>query len=205
MSVLYFLEKYYFYLRIKKHNPMVYKFTILSDEADDFVRVITINPDASFLDLHHAILDSVNYERNMLTTFFLCSDGWEKGQEVTLVEMESSSEYDNLVMEDTLLEDLLTDERQKLLYIFDLISDRAFFMELTDIIPGKSVSKAECVLSKGEPPVQVVEDDVVLNTAKVVSDENFYGDEDFDLDELDEEGFGDLNFDDSSLFNDDRF
>ena len=184
---------------------MIFKFTILSDEVEDFVRIIEIDSESSFLDLQNAILDSVDYETNQMTSFFLCNDDWEKEQEITLVEMESSSEYDNLVMEDTLLEDLLTDERQKLLYIFDLISDRAFFMELTDIIPGKSVSKAECVLSKGEPPVQVVEDDVVLNTAKVVSDENFYGDEDFDLDELDEEGFGDLNFDDSSLFNDDRF
>lgn len=184
---------------------MVYKFTLLSDEVDNFVRVITISPDASFLDLHHAILDSVSYEKNMLTTFFLCSDGWEKGQEVTLMEMDTGSEYDNLVMEDTTLEDLLTDERQKLLYIFDLISDRAFFIELTEIIPGKKVTKAECVLAKGKPPVQEIQDDVVLNNVKLTSDENFYGDEDFNLDELDEEGFGDLSFDDSTLFNDDRF
>jgi hypothetical protein len=34
-------------------------------------------------------------------------------------------------------------------------------------------------------------------------DENFYGDEDFDIDELDEEGFGDMNFDDSALFSED--
>lgn len=184
---------------------MVYKFTLLSDETDDFVRIITIDSEATFLDLHHVILDSVKYEKNLVTTFFICTDGWEKGQEVTLIEMESSSEYDNMVMEDTKLEDLISDEKQKLLYVFDLMTERSFFMELTEIIPGIRMSKAECVLSKGQPPVQTLSEDEMLGGSKLNIDESFYGDEDFDLDELDEEGFGDMNFDDSSLFNDDKF
>jgi hypothetical protein len=182
---------------------MVYKFTLLSDEIDDFVRVIKIDPEATFLDLHNAILDSVNYEKNLMTTFFMCSDSWEKQQEITLVEMDSGSEYDNLVMEDTKLEELFTDEKQKLLYVFDMISDRAFFMELTEIIPGKTVDKPVCVVSEGKAPLQMLSDDAVMASPKLTLDENFYGDEDFDIDELDEEGFGDMNFDDGVLFNDD--
>ena len=184
---------------------MVYKFTLLSDEADNFLRVISIDSEATFLDLHNAILDSVKFEKNLLTTFFICSDDWEKGQEVTLIEMESSSEYDNLVMEDTKLEELLSDEKQKLMFVFDMLTERSFFMELTEIVPGIRMSKAECVRSKGEPPAQTISEEDMIAGAKLSIDENFYGDEDFDLDELDEEGFGDMNFDDSSLFNDDNF
>lgn len=185
---------------------MVYKFTILSDEVDDFVRVITIDSEATFLDFHNAILDSVNFERNLLTTFFLCSDDWEKEQEVTLVEMESSSEYDNLVMEDTKLEELLSDEKQKMMYVFDMISERAFFMELTEMIPGKTQKKAMCVETQGNPPVQQMMDEMdIVASAKVNVDENFYGDEGYDPEELDEEGFGDMNFDEGALFNDDKF
>lgn len=182
---------------------MVYKFTILSDEVDNFVRVITIDSEATFFDLHDAILESVNYEKNQMTTFFMCSDSWEKGQEVTLVEMESSSEYDNLVMEDTKLEELLVDEHQKLLYVFDMMSDRVFFMELTDIIPRKNMEKAVCISSEGDAPTQILADDGLTVVPKASLDENFYGDEDFELDELDEEGFGEMNFDDSSLFSED--
>lgn len=182
---------------------MVYKFTLLSDEIDDFVRVIKIDPEATFLDLHNAILDSVNYEKNLMTTFFMCSDSWEKQQEITLVEMDSGSEYDNLVMEDTKLEELFTDEKQKLLYVFDMISDRAFFMELTEIIPGKTVDKPVCMVSEGKAPLQMLSDEAVAATPKLSLDENFYGDEDFDIEELDEDGFGDMNFDDAALFNDD--
>jgi hypothetical protein len=182
---------------------MVYKFTMLSDEIDDFVRVIEIDSEAKFIDLHNAILDSVNYEKNQMTTFFICSDNWEKGQEVTLVEMESSSEYDNLVMDETTLEELLVDENQKLLYVFDMMSDRVFFLELTEIVPRKSLSNAVCVSSEGSAPVQILDDEGIIAAPKASLDENFYGDEDFELDELDEEGFGEMNFDDSSLFAED--
>lgn len=187
---------------------MIFKFTIISDEIDNFLRVIEIDSEATFLDLHTAILDAVDYEKNQLTSFFICNDDWEKEQEITLIEMESSSEYDNLVMEDTVLDELLIDEKQKLLYVFDIISERAFFIELTEMIPGKDLDEATCTVSKGKAPKQMEEQDDVMNiSAKTAppatGDESFYGDEDFDLDELDEEGFGDLNFDDSSLFGDD--
>lgn len=183
---------------------MIYKFTVLSDEVDNFVRVINIDPEATFLDLQNAILDSVKFDKNQMTSFFICSDDWEKGQEVTLIEMESSSEYDNLVMDETKLEELISDEKQKLLFIFDMISDRAFFMELTDIIPGKSVSKPEVSVSEGKAPQQIMAEEAVTVAPKLTLDENFYGDEDFDIEELDEEGFGDMNFDDSTLFTDDN-
>ncbi|HOO19057.1 MAG TPA: hypothetical protein PK296_02580, partial [Paludibacteraceae bacterium] len=94
---------------------MVFRFTILSDEVDDFIRVIDMDAEATFLDLHNAILDSVNFKKDELTSFFLCSDEWEKEQEITLIEMDTSSEYDNLVMDKVKLGDLLTDEKQKLL------------------------------------------------------------------------------------------
>lgn len=190
---------------------MIFKFTIISDEKDEFLRIIEIDSEASFLDLHNSILESINYDNNQMTSFFICNDDWEKEKEITLVEMESSSEYDNLVMEDTVLDELLTDEKQKLLYVFDMISDRAFFMELTEIIPGKDLDEPVCIVSEGTPPKQIEETDdlnTVIATASQkanipTNDESFYGDENFDIEELDEEGFGDLNFEDGSLFGED--
>ncbi len=182
---------------------MVYKFTILSDEVDNFVRIITVDSEAKFFDLHSALLDSVNFEKNQMTSFFICSDNWEKEQEVTLVEMESSSEYDNLVMDKTSLEELLSEENQKLIYVFDMMSDRVFFIELTEIIPMKTLKNPVCISSEGEPPVQIMADEGLTVIPKVSTDENFYGDEEYDLEELDEEGFGEMNFDDSTLFAED--
>jgi hypothetical protein len=178
---------------------MLYKFLILSDEADDFVREITIDASATFFDLHKAILESVGYEKDQITSFFLCNDEWEKQQEVTLIEMETTSEYDNLVMDTTVLEDYVTEEKQKLLYCFDMISDRSFFIIMQELIPLKNSNKAECTRSEGKAPQQIVDmnDSVVGQTGGDI-DEQFYGDEEFNADELDSEGFGDVNFEDES-------
>ena len=182
---------------------MIYKFTVLSDEVDNFIRTIEIDSEAKFIDLHNIILDAAGYTKDHMTSFFLCSDDWEKEQEVTLLEMESSSEYDNLTMDETVLSELLTDEKQKLLYVFDMMMERAFFIELSEIILGKSLSQAVCTSSKGKAPEQTVSEETLIGSQKINLDENFYGDEEFDLDELDEEGFGDMNFDNGSLFSDD--
>lgn len=170
---------------------MIFKFLILSDEVDDFVREISIDSDATFFAFHNAILDSVKYSKDQMTSFFLCSDTWEKEQEVTLVEMDSSSEYDNLIMSETVLADYISDEGQKLLYIFDYLSDRAFFIELKEIVPSKYLSEPVCSFSKGIAPEQVVFDTDFSTplTSTPNIDESFYGDEGFDLEEIDEEGF----------------
>ena len=59
---------------------MIYRFTIISDEVDDFVREIQIDPEATFLDFHEAILKSVGYTNDQMTSFFICDDDWEKGK-----------------------------------------------------------------------------------------------------------------------------
>ena len=185
---------------------MIYKFILVSDEEPDFMREISISSDANFQELHEAILDSVNYEGGAITSFFICNDDWEKEQEITLIEMDTDSDVDSYVMNETIIGDLVTDEHQKLLYVFDYLSDRAFFIELKEIEFGKDIDAAECTASLGAAPMQyVLEDieDILEPKAKgkkaaisEFDDENFYGDEGFNEDEFDDESFSDLSFDD---------
>jgi hypothetical protein len=174
---------------------MIYRFLLLSDEVDDFKREITIDSEATFLDLHHVILDSVGYAKDQMASFFICGDDWTKLTEITLVKMDTNFDEDNYTMEETRLSEGLEEEGQKLMYIFDYLTDRAFYMELREIITGKSQTKAECIKSAGNPPVQLLSFDEIemgLGSPFGMPDENFYGDEDFNPDELDEEGFGGL-------------
>jgi hypothetical protein len=171
---------------------MIYKFLILSDEVDDFLREISIDAEATFLDFQNAILDSVKYTKDQMTSFFICADNWEKEQEITLVEMDSSSEYDNVIMSETQLQEYISDEEQKLLFVFDYLLERAFFIELKEIILGKDLKKPVCSLAKGNAPQQLMDDlelDNILISNTLTNDDSFYGDEEFDMDELDEEGF----------------
>ena len=78
---------------------MIYRFIFVSDEVDNFYREIQIDSEASFLDFHKAILESVGYPDDQMTSFFICEDNWEKREEITREEMNTSSEIDNWVME----------------------------------------------------------------------------------------------------------
>lgn len=80
---------------------MVYRFKLVSDEATNFSREIEIDSESSFLQLRNAILDSVDYNKDELDSFFLCDDDWQRREEITLEDMGSSSDYDIWIMEDT--------------------------------------------------------------------------------------------------------
>jgi hypothetical protein len=170
------------------------------------MREISINSDANFSELHEAILNSVNYDSGAITSFFICNDEWEKEQEITLIEMDTDSDVDSYVMSETSIDEFVEDVHQKLLYVFDFLSDRAFFIELKEIILGEDLDEAECTASIGDAPMQYkLEDDIedILapkgkGNKDIIGDydESFYGDEGYNLDELDDESFSDLNFDD---------
>lgn len=185
---------------------MNYVFLIISDEVEDFVRKIEIDSDATFFDLHNAILTSVGYNKNLMTSFFICTDDWEKETEITLEKMDMGYDEDNWIMDETKLSDLITDEGQRLIYIFDNMTERSFFMELKEINTTQALSSPVCLLSRGNPPVQEVDfEDFIANQALSDMDESFYGDEDYNLDELDEEGYDLLDTANGDAYSDDRF
>ena len=181
---------YYFYAINKTVTTMIYRFTIISDEVDDFVREIQIDPEATFFDLHEAILKAANYTNDQMTSFFICDDDWEKEKEITLEEMDNNPEMDSWIMKETRLNELIEDEKQKLLYVFDYMTERCFFIELSEIITGKEIKGAKCTKKSDEAPKQAVDfEEMAAGGGSLDLDENFYGDQDFDMEDFDAEGF----------------
>lgn len=173
---------------------MIYRFTIISDEAEGFMREIKIDADAKFLELHQLILDSCGYEDNQLTSFTICENGWEKGQEITLEEMDTDADEDSFIMAETELNEFLEDEKQHLLYTFDPLADRVFFIELSEIITGKNLPVGKVTRSLGDAPVQVLDFDEMFarnpigSDSLLMDDDGMFGDE-IDAGEIDLEGF----------------
>lgn len=169
---------------------MIYRFTIISDEVDSFIREIQIDPEATFFDLHEAILKSAGYKDDQMTSFFICDEDWEKEKEITLEEMDNNPEMDSWVMKETAINELVEDEKQKLLYVFDYMTERCFFLELSEIITGKEIKGAKCTKKAGEAPKQIVNfEEMTITGGSLDLDENFYGDQDFDMEDFDPEGF----------------
>ena len=172
---------------------MIYRFIIISDEAEDFMREIKIDADDKFLAFHEAILKACGYTNDDITYFTICENGWEKVQDITLEDFSTSSEQDSYVMKSTRLSEFLQDEKQHLLYTFDNLGDRKFFIELTQISKGHL---DEPIISRqqGEPPVQHLDfDELMMRNPIVQNDSDGFVDEDmtddsFSEDDLEMEG-----------------
>lgn len=184
---------------------MIYRFLMLSDEVDDFRREYRIDGDATFLELHELIAKSVDFEDKEMASFYICADDWSKETEITLFEMNTRAEEDSIIMSETSLNEYLEDERQKLMYVFDYLNERAFFMELHEIIYGENLDKGEISKTIGRAPLQTLpieEEPVkVIPTVTPASEDSDFFDDDYNPDnytsggynddELDADGFGD--------------
>ncbi|MBD5202877.1 MAG: hypothetical protein HDR83_09120 [Bacteroides sp.] len=183
---------------------MIYNFRLVSDEVENFKREIQIDADATFLDLRNAICDCTGYDKSQMSSFFLCDEGWERDKEITLEDMGSDSSEDVYLMEDTPLSDLIEDEGQRLVWVFDYLTDRSFFIEMKNFITGKTLKDPLCTVSMGEAPQQSVDMDefdakIDAKAARVAADsdmdDDFYGSTEFNEDEFDAAGFDEMTFD----------
>lgn len=182
---------------------MLYRIKYICEEVDGFVREIKIDSDATFLDLNKVILKSCNYPDDQMTSFYLCNEEWERGVQITREDMGfGGSDEDVYVMDKTRLSELIEDEEQHLVFVFDPFSDRCFYLDVKEMIPGEHLDEAEIIRSKGEAPQQIEIDDDPIAPVKggkkrtaVVSDDydddgGIFGDgAAFNDDELDLEGF----------------
>ena len=121
-------------------------------------------------------------------------------------DMGSDSSQDVYLMEDTVLSDMIDDEGQRMMFTFDYMTDRSFFMEMKELIPGKSLKDPVCTLSLGKAPAQMVDlaefeakTDAKAKAAAAAAsedmDEDFYGSDSYNDDEFDMAGFDEMTFD----------
>ncbi len=179
---------------------MVYKFKLVSDEVSNFSREIEIDANSTFLQLRNAILDSVGYSKDDMDSFFLCDDEWQREEEITLEDMGSSSDQDIWLMEDTPLNELIEEEGQKLVFVFSYMTERSFFMEMKEAIPGKNLADPICTMKRGNPPQQHVDldefenkiDQALLRQTEDLGFDDLYGDSQFNEDEI-ESGYEDIS------------
>jgi hypothetical protein len=132
---------------------MVYKFVVLSDEDESFVREFEFLDTHTLMDFHNQIQDELEFDKSQMASFFMATDNWEKEEEFTLFDMGTGSS----TMEVAVLEDIIFRKNQKLIYVFDFFNERSLFVEYTG--EAKEVEGRDypsCTNSKGIPPKQVI-------------------------------------------------
>lgn len=133
---------------------MAFRFRMLSDENDHFVRDYEVLYDTTLLAFHEFILQSLEYEECM-ASFFTADDRWEKQREFTLMEMGDSAGEGPETMADVTLGQIIHHLRDRLIYLFDLFGDRAYYLELTGVCEADpEASYPREIFARAEAPDQ---------------------------------------------------
>lgn len=183
---------------------MIYRFVMVSDEVDDFLREIRIDSGATFLELHKAILASVGYSDDQMTSFFVSDKRWHANQEILLMDMGfKNSDEAYYLMDETYLDKYMGDPGDRLLYQFDQLGDRYFYLELKEVFEDEYLDQPQCTRRRGNAPVQTSDVEELLvappkpKTSVVPSaksddkeeDDLGFGTDEFDMSDLDLDGF----------------
>lgn len=183
---------------------MNYRFLMVSDEAEDFRREFKISANDTFKSLHDVIIESVGFDGREMSSFIICDEKWNREVEISLENMDLGSDVDTIIMAETNLNEYLEEEKQKLIFVFDFLNERAFYLDLREISFDKDLEKPTCLKQEGTVPSQYIdyEDDLSIETlsqSTPMLDDNFYGDDMYNEDELDAEGFDGLDGLDDSI------
>jgi len=181
---------------------MIFKFRIISDENETFLRTIEISEKDSFLSLHNAIQASCKYDNTQMASFFISNNDWDKLEEITLFDMMDDS-IKTVPMNKAILHDYAKAIEDKIIYSFDFFADRSLFLTLMEIKKeDPKVTYPICSHSTGNPPLQLLNDEDEfsqmfndLETGEDMSEFDDFEDEESkeDFDEFDEFGGGNID------------
>ena len=136
----------------------IYKFRVLIESDDEIFRDIEIKSTQNFDDFHEIIVAAFGFDNTQMASFYLSDDEWDKGKEITLFDMqvEENQEEKVMVMTDTLINSQVNCVGNHLLYAYDFLNMRNFFIELIEIIvkADKDAFYPKIVYSQGEAPTQ---------------------------------------------------
>lgn len=168
------------------------KFRVLLDSEKDqeIFRDIIINEDENFESFYRVILNAFNFEGKEMGSFFMSNDEWDKGHEISLMDMSYSDEDTEItsVMSEAKLSNFMEVPDQKIILVYDFLRMWIFLIELQE--------RTEEVLDK--PKVALAVGTAPPEDSKMIQDDAFFGEEEDDeFDDFDED-FGD-GYDDEDL------
>ncbi|MBT8384961.1 MAG: plasmid pRiA4b ORF-3 family protein [Bacteroidia bacterium] len=166
---------------------MIYKIRLILDTEVDVIRDIVISDTDTLEDLHNAITNAFGFYGTEMAAFYLTDDNWIQGEEIPLFDMSETN--DSISMQKFTIKDVLNEENDKLIYVYDFFSLWSFFVELLSIETDDNLIELPSLLfSVGlvpseAPEKQFVSEEAPEDIEEFESLENF---EDLHFDNFDE-------------------
>lgn len=168
---------------------MVYHFVILTDDdkIKDFRREIDIDAEATFQDLNDIILKTCGYKKDIMTSFFVCDEYWDKLFEITAMDMNDDPKAKpKPLMSETHIGDMITEDEAKneakLMFEFDIMCERYLYIQIMSVREHEHMLTPKVTLEKGNAPKQEMDIEDMFRDAGDNWDEDLYNEDEIDLD-----------------------
>ncbi|MDF4202419.1 hypothetical protein PXD56_05620 [Maribacter sp. SA7] len=162
---------------------MIYKIRVILDAEEDIFRDLEIESHNSLEEFHNAITQAFGFLGNEMASFYTCDEEWKQDEEIALFDM-SESGSDVRLMNETFLEDVMTENNPKLIYVYDFMNMWTFFVELADIQENEDGRSYPNVLfTFGELPETPPEKNFEAENSAFDFDDTFDNYDDLDFDE----------------------
>lgn len=135
-------------------TAMTYRFRVTNPDDAGFLQEYLLPGGASFETFRLLLERQLGLDPSQLVSFNVPGPHWESGLEITMMDLAvEDPEYPMVSMQEFHLQDLMAEVGAKLLFTYDLLSNRALFVELVEVIEGDvAPAGGQCTLSQGSLP-----------------------------------------------------
>ena len=167
------------------------KFRILLDtkKNEEIFHDILIADGEDFETFFQTIIQSFEFKGDQMASFYVSNETWDKGEEISLLDLSEGEESQVQIMKDTKVRDHLLDRDQKFILVYDFLKMWIFLIELIGV-QEETPDTRQLVLSVGTNPKE---------DSKELSDDFQMISE--SMDDMEEDDFGFNDFEDG--FSDD--
>jgi len=164
---------------------MIYRFRVILDTHDDVFRDIEIEASSTFEDFHNAITQSFGFGGQEMASFYLSNELWDQGEEISLFDMgEKPGEV--MVMAETSLESLVSEDQTRLIYVYDFLSLWTFLVELAEIAEAEEGrTYPNLMFAHGQIPEEAPEKEFIADDSEDEDSQDELGFDPEDFDNLD--------------------
>lgn len=165
---------------------------VVADTQEDIFIDFSISKKCNFSDIHNFLISKFNLNKLELSSFYYSNDSWDKGEEITLMNMNFEDENNIKFMDMVFLKDAYKEGHLKFLYVNDFLNMNIFYLEILKEVEIEDGEKINILhqLGKYETNNQILDEEIVLDDKKDEIDDilNEYNEDDFNkFEELDED------------------
>lgn len=130
---------------------MIYKIRAILDVEKDVIRDVLIDSIENLETLHDCIANAFGFNGQEMASYYRSDNDWNQGEEIPLFNMSDDSSA--ISMQNCSLNDTMSKEGDKLIYVYDFLSMWTFYIELSEIKENSTdVDLPKVIFAFGDVP-----------------------------------------------------